>query len=1139
MNHLTRILSTLLIFFFLPVSSQSPNLSLKFLPPSPTAASLGKYGDVPVSYYSGAANLNVPLYKIKTNRHELDINLQYSTTGLKPNEEASWVGLGWALNAGGVITRVMRGSDDFSGSYGYWQGFPLPACDANNNYIYPGGQQGANDHDRFSSMLIGTDDGEPDIFYYNFGEHSGKFVLNKSAQSGSSYGGPVLTAERNNLSIVYDYAGWVITDGNGYKYYFYQTEKTRDHGFVQEGYFNSYTSFNFPPQSYIDQNVGHIPASQLYNIVETSWYLTKIVSPEGEVITLTYTTNSSNVISSAVSTNEEQYSLLYLTNASPSCSGLNAWFSNIQYGYQDHTVTYLSQITFNGGYILFNNTSTLVNSNEIYRDDLIYPLLKPQKLRNMEVYNDKGNLLKRFVFSYSYFNTPSNNQSATVNADSRLRLDNIVEYGGDGITSKPPYQFTYTTPTNFPVKTSLALDWWGYYNGHTENQSLLPAGYLTNPATNAVTYYGGGDRTPTTVLSNLLTGTLNTVTYPTGGKTTFDYELNTYIAQINNTATLQTGGGLRVKTITNYDASNVALVKNYLYTQEGFPAGSTSTSSGLLLSTPNFAAIQPLGNFDAYSTGPYTVVCISQGGYFFRTSSSLCPPGFSANGATIGYSKVTEVIGPNAEGGATEYNYRNTADVVSNIPSTPSLSASDNGLLNSVLYRDNVGNIKKRIDNTYTLKEQYSAKGLKVISCDRGDETFTNNFLLVKYYDNPSAWYVLASKTETDFINGTTQVAKTTAYTYANSVHKEATSEAVTQSDGSILTTKYKRIPDYTTSGFATSSVYYAMNSLNMVSPVIETQTFVQRGTSSKMLSGSITDYKLVTGNTNSLGPNTTIVAPGMGYEFHVAKPQACTTVTAPTTPCMEFESSIAGSTLSKNSNYESVVSYDNYDTQGNLLQYTKANDVPTSLLWGYKQNYLIGQALNAGNNSVAYTSFEDDGTGSNWNIPASGLATSNSKTGGSSFYTNTNNGTPITSNSLPLNTYKVSFWAKNTNPPATYPPLFWVHQNYTTAQVFSITGTDWGYYEAVLPNFSGVLTLETKYDEDLDLSQYVFIDDLRIYPVGAQMTSFTHAPLVGPTSTGDPNHIISYFTYDPLGRLYLVQDQDKNIVKKITYQYK
>jgi hypothetical protein len=65
-----------------------------------------------------------------------------------------------------------------------------------------------------------------------------------------------------------------------------------------------------------------------------------------------------------------------------------------------------------------------------------------------------------------------------------------------------------------------------------------------------------------------------------------------------------------------------------------------------------------------------------------------------------------------------------------------------------------------------------------------------------------------------------------------------------------------------------------------------------------------------------------------------------------------------------------------------------------------------------------------------------------------------------------------------------------------------------------------------------------VSIDELRLYPAEAQMSSFTYLPAIGITSKCDINNRISYYLYDGSGRLQYVLDEHRNILKKIGYNY-
>ena len=80
--------------------------------PSPQAADLGLYGEIPVSYFTGRANITVPIHTFSERGVVLDVNLSYDTSGLLMNKLPGWTGPGWTLNAGGCITRVTNGFCD-------------------------------------------------------------------------------------------------------------------------------------------------------------------------------------------------------------------------------------------------------------------------------------------------------------------------------------------------------------------------------------------------------------------------------------------------------------------------------------------------------------------------------------------------------------------------------------------------------------------------------------------------------------------------------------------------------------------------------------------------------------------------------------------------------------------------------------------------------------------------------------------------------------------------------------------------------------------------------------------------------------------------------------------------------------------
>jgi hypothetical protein len=74
--------------------------------PSPQVASLGQYGNVPVSMFTGQPNVSIPFYEVKEGDISLPVSLNYSLSSVKPNRHSGWVGLGWSLSAGGILPEM-------------------------------------------------------------------------------------------------------------------------------------------------------------------------------------------------------------------------------------------------------------------------------------------------------------------------------------------------------------------------------------------------------------------------------------------------------------------------------------------------------------------------------------------------------------------------------------------------------------------------------------------------------------------------------------------------------------------------------------------------------------------------------------------------------------------------------------------------------------------------------------------------------------------------------------------------------------------------------------------------------------------------------------------------------------------------
>lgn len=98
--------------------SQENSLSIdKLLPDfnhlTPEAASLGKYGTIAMTEYTGTPNIRIPLLEVKSGDVSYPIELYYDASGIKVEQNATFVGLGWNLSCGGYIKHIVCGHDDF------------------------------------------------------------------------------------------------------------------------------------------------------------------------------------------------------------------------------------------------------------------------------------------------------------------------------------------------------------------------------------------------------------------------------------------------------------------------------------------------------------------------------------------------------------------------------------------------------------------------------------------------------------------------------------------------------------------------------------------------------------------------------------------------------------------------------------------------------------------------------------------------------------------------------------------------------------------------------------------------------------------------------------------------------------------
>ncbi|GAA3608239.1 RHS repeat domain-containing protein [Flavivirga amylovorans] len=499
----------------------------QIIPPSPTASALAQYADVPVGYYTGTPNISIPIYEVSDKDISLSISLSYNASGIKVNQEASWVGLGWSLNAGGVITRQVRGLDDLmeygaGGEAGYTVA-ELPERDGNGVNTSFNTQWSLND---FTNLLndykVSTQDPEPDIFYYNFAGKSGKFYLEKGSRNNGVY--TATLEKKEGLLIEYNTAGkyWTIIDLDGTVYQFSVKETTNVRSAVKQ---------NPVPDSFDLDLISNGTTSK----ANSAWYLNDIKSRSGGHIILEYDTGFAS--KSQLNRLEKVLNAYNMSNiaCTNSCFSTNGFLDSQYYEYAlsrtDIDEVYLKEIRTSNFKVEFVKSS---------REDIIplYNIVStfPQKLDEIKILQTNNPTpVKSFILNNDYFKqNPTDQDSRSL----RLKLKEIQEVSGT--ENIPPYVFDYYDDMSLPSKLTYNIDHWGYYNGsYNDNLSrwgnvsypnagtLIPTFTYQNPYNNnQYTTIEGANREPNFNFAKLLS--LKKIKYPTSGIHLFEYQLNEY-----------------------------------------------------------------------------------------------------------------------------------------------------------------------------------------------------------------------------------------------------------------------------------------------------------------------------------------------------------------------------------------------------------------------------------------------------------------------------------------------------------------------------------------------------------------------------------------------------------------------------------
>lgn len=188
--------------------------------------------------------------------------------------------------------------------------------------------------------------------------------------------------------------------------------------------------------------------------------------------------------------------------------------------------------------------------------------------------------------------------------------------------------------------------------------------------------------------------------------------------------------------------------------------------------------------------------------------------------------------------------------------------------------------------------------------------------------------------------------------------------------------------------------------------------------------------------------------------------------------------------------------------------------------MWGYRNLYPIAKIVNSANLNFAYTGFETGTNQGGWSYTGTPVVSPIPKAGAGCYYLP--NGA-VTKTISTTGNYRLQFWARS--------PV-----NLSGGTITEVTSSlpdrdGWVFYEKNV-NITSANTI-------LYISGGTYIDEIRLFPVMSQITSYSYEPHLGISSQNDENGAATYYEFDSFGRLKFIKDQDKNILQDFDYRFK
>jgi len=1103
------------------VDSQTLTSSSALSFPSPNNSFLGKTAAsaaVGVDYYTGTAQVNIPICNLSSRELAIPVSLSYvDGRGVRVSEYASQVGLGWQLNAGGSISRVVRGfPDEFNNGYlgtGQWGQKVYTGCTGSGGYVNffttlynvsPGYDYSLSGLTEPNGEPIA--DGEPDIYYIKTPFFNFQFSFDKDGNPAfSNYNGYKIVPSNFVNSSAYSSSSFEVIDDKGNQFYF-----GTNAGAIEQSLDTVYGSL--------------IPA------FTSTWYLTQIISYNSkDVINFTYQAAPNNDVT-------YQYSWMETQDNSFTPAHTNTYLSTgkntiIGSKYVSAIISSLGELDFAYAFSRADdpNAASLTSIT--------------QKTYNPAI------TLQTYNFNYGYFNSGYGTNYL------RLQLNSVTVTGNTSATSSPLTlaSFGYNTSAALPDRTTPVFDYLGY---PTTIPNPIPADIFNI------------NRTPNLTMAQA--GVLNSIATLTGGTWNISYELNTCSGV--------SVGGLRVNSLSETLVSGEQITKTYSYTDlAGTPSGQIYNS--------NYNVLQvSTGTINGY---PYNV-------YFSSSPYTIN----DVNGVFVGYSYVKE---SDQKGGLTVYNFTNFSDFndiylsTGNALSflhTPTTSyAFKRGLLKDKQVRDANSNLLFETSYSYSAQSTVSnsAYGMRVMILPSvaGGGWYTYGF-----YSTAFENYLLSSIQQTDYqqyntanSNITSYVSNTSSYTYdINNANKSALVQTLSTTDSKTQTLSKRfyyphdvGIPLIT--GSTESQALAAMSAANRINiPVHEVDnrngTIVEKhnsfatGFGSYNYGGAANTYLDASVTYNTIGSvqmqsvkdqftvdqsNYNLITAanytGAATSSTGAKPVALAYGYNTSYPVARVENASAGVSIQPQQTTGSyTIPGSNYSTSTANFYVAFSGTITITLS--------PGSWLTGGTTCFAYFTLSGAGSGSGslCYSSASGytcsvgnsVSFSNMPAGSYTLSVTPSTNTASGSNVIPINYTYNAYSATPSNEffyegfetggsaGGAHTGNYYYNGNYTVGyapvngrsyliQYWNLSGSNWVFHEQ-------------PYTQNMVLTGPV--DDIRVFPTDALMTTYTYSPLVGKTSQTDPSGKTVNYEYDGYNRLLTIRDDDKNILKQFDYQY-